>query len=739
MVFDRFAERLEGAAEELSQHDEEEPEPRSVDNSVTTVTLPGYDQHRPESRDMERHWELFKTVPVVREPIRAFSSEVIAPGYWVDAGSDSAREDLEDWLESACIIEGEVDKDFRELVKKASIQREARGTALVEKVYAESDEDGEERKLYGFKLINPETVKVYTKPGQTVLLPPDATVPDSEDVKTNDRGETAAYVQFDNGLSRYDEVDEVRFTREDIIKLTRDADVGSVFGVSRIQAVADRVEALEQKLENNDKAIESLAYPFWLFKFGTEDQPWQPKEIREFMENHSRSEFTPGMKQGVQGNVDIDTISGDVADIQEYLQFDIDWIMSEMPLPKYALGGFEENINQFVSRSQETRVEKQLEEARQEIQAEWNPVLKEKAEEMGHDPEEVELKFGKSPEQKEKELEEEKRKQEIQNAGDENGSDGGSSDSSDEGTDTTRPPASSEQDGDQAAQRANAWDTDVAELADPRFVSVHDQRSNLAGISEEVLLDFRDRLLDRLEDEADNAIDLETQGHIRRKADQLERIADSEYRKTMRSIDIEDSAYDDVQTIVEETLAKLEGRHESLSGGSRVVERQMAQSSAQQFSADVERVAEDMMEDVRVQFRRALNRGERPGEARQRVEDRYDDGKLANRSELIAHMTTHGAIEEAKLQQFEASEEIVGVKPISTCSENTTPICENLAGCDGDPAIVRFDSEKGVSEQLTDAAYDDQLHEGFNPLPSAPPWHYGCSTQFVGLTEEDLE
>jgi hypothetical protein len=62
------------------------------------------------------------------------------------------------------------------------------------------------------------------------------------------------------------------------------------------------------------------------------------------------------------------------------------------------LGAFESDVNQFISRSQSARLERQLDDARQEIQDEWTPVVKEKAEELGYDSEEVEeLVIGEDP------------------------------------------------------------------------------------------------------------------------------------------------------------------------------------------------------------------------------------------------------------------------------------------------------------------------------------------------------
>lgn len=423
-----------------------EPEPRSVEKNLSSVRSGSVDQHTIDKKKLERYWDLYKEVPIIRNPIRSFASEVVAPGYYVETDNEELKEDLEEWLHNSAIIDGEIDKDFRHLLKKATIQREVKGSAMAEKVM---DDEGN---LYGFKLIRPETVRAFTLPGQSMLVPPNADLDGDEDggyfagrdYYTTESGEAAAYVQLTSSFNNYDgnKSGYIAFTRDKVIKLTRDADTGEVFGTSRLRAVEDRLESLLKKLDDNDKAIESVAHPYMLFKMGTGDQgPWAPEKIEQLAREHEQEQYEPGLKQFVQGDVDVEQISGDVADINSFLNFDVNWIISEMPLPKYALGGFEEDVNQFVSRSQETRIEKQIQEAREEIQDEWTPILEEKAEEMDYNPDEVEgLVIGEDPEEFTlADLQEQKEISNNQNEGE-------------GGTDFSRPEASSEKEGEEQDQ-----------------------------------------------------------------------------------------------------------------------------------------------------------------------------------------------------------------------------------------------------------------------------------------------
>lgn len=434
-----------------------EPDARSVDNHPSvrdnkysrTARMGTADKHFPNKKKLDRYWQIYQEVPIIRQPIRSFASEVVSPGYYVDAEDEDLKEELEEWLSSSSIVDGEVGKDFSILLKKAQIQREVKGTSLCEKV---STEDGG---LYGFKLMRPETVRAFTKPGQTVLLPPDYDPDEAEeqsdglmerlikeqDFYENDQGEVAAYVQLDDFISKQDEGYYIPFTRDEVIKLTRDTDTGEIFGESRITAVEDRLNSLLKKLDDTDKSIESTASPLQLFKFGVgENGPWPPEKIASFMNEHDQSEFEAGMKQGVQGDVTVEEYGGEVPPVEQFLNWDLNWIISDMPMPKYALGGYESDVNQFVSRSQSARLENQKKEARTEISNEWTPVLKDKAEELDYDPEDVNaLVIGEDPSDmgledvlRQEGVDEDKVK-EISNS--ENGP---------SGENTTRPPASTE-------------------------------------------------------------------------------------------------------------------------------------------------------------------------------------------------------------------------------------------------------------------------------------------------------
>jgi hypothetical protein len=109
--------------------------------------------------------------------------------------------------------------------------------------------------------------------------------------------------------------------------------------------------------------------------------------------------FHPGMKQGVRGDVEVTTISGEVADIAEYLNFDIRWIMSAMPMPMFVLGSFmSATVGQVAGIAQQQDINRQIKEARRELEEEFTPVVRKVAMQQGIDEERVKrlfIKFGK--------------------------------------------------------------------------------------------------------------------------------------------------------------------------------------------------------------------------------------------------------------------------------------------------------------------------------------------------------
>ncbi|WP_254547497.1 hypothetical protein [Halomarina pelagica] len=344
------------------------------------------DRTPPPRGEIERYWRQYRSVPLLRAPINQFADDVVEHGYRVTADDNDTQAFLEEWCASAAVLNGERGRDLGDLLHQVPKQAKAKGSALIE--HAPLDTDPET--IGGLALIAPETITYYTRPDMDLLVQPDDT--DLEHVKLTEDGEAAAYVQYDTRHYSGDET-ENRLTADDVTKIVNDPDVGDIFGLSAIEPVSPRVEGVRKKLQDNEQAIESMAYGQWFFAFKptvVDDTlvEWDEDAIDDVMDEIE--DVRPGDQIGLDGDIDVTNVPGEVADILGNLEFDVNYILSAMPAPTYAVG-FEENINQFVVDGQETRHETRVEQFRQRLAAALTPVLRTVAEQHGYDPAGVRL------------------------------------------------------------------------------------------------------------------------------------------------------------------------------------------------------------------------------------------------------------------------------------------------------------------------------------------------------------
>jgi hypothetical protein len=698
-----------------------------------------FDRTEPDHDAMRKYWRQFETTPFVRKSITSFARQVMEPGYYIQARGleEDQLTELDKWLTKAAIIEGETGQDFRQLAKKLIIQMEVRGTGFVEKAPSKDDSDD----LAGLKLINAETMEAVTRPGQSILLQSDD-IDEYDDAPEAESGGAAAWLQDlgetetffatpisgrNRGVDNDKDDDfKIGFREDEIIKIARDADAGELFGTSRLEAVSDRIEGLRQKLCDNDDAIASKAYPLWLFLFGTEDNPWEADDINEFMRSHEMENFHSGMKQGVRGDVDVKTVSGEVADIADALNFDINWIMSVMPVPMYMLGAFQEGaqVGQFGGIAQQQEMQRQIKDTRREIEEKFTPVIREVAEQMGMNEDAVEtlrLKVGSpgepQPETPAREnviryVPKDQRDPSPQQDGQSPGNDGLPSGVGDR--DALPPdmqneiqpdnPESSESPQD-APEEAGAqlWHSDQG-LAELGVAS----DSRLSDAIYEAMVATRDETLQNVGSKFENAPMFA--------ASSFEQEANSVLREQMSRGRFRDQVKPVVEELVEDDNSSS-----------------FTQSnSVKFFTQNVENATEDALEEMlrlmRIQVRRGANNGEELDNVLDRVKNKYNDAKLRERAELIAHMESKNIAETVALQQYERDPDVIGVRVSN--DDPSTPLTQSLAG-----AEAYFD-DGDIQSQLAGATRDEFLQKGFDPLPTTPPFHFNDTTTLEPIFED---
>ena len=390
---ERLRERSSQLSEALLGHGSPSPQTKVYTGDYAHYTIER-EQHRvkPDTGNLERFWKIYQASPLVHTSINIFADDVIAPGARVQADDEELEAELTQWKRNAAIIGGESHRDLDELLYLKVIQEQVRGTALAEAVPTKENIDD----LYGFRLVNPSTVVTYTYESQPVLIRPNED--EIEDVYRTDRGEAAAYGQWDDGaLAGPFNRETVYLSQNDVIKLVRDPDTHDIFGNSTIAPVSEEIEELHRMLEDIGEAVHSKAYPHWMFQLGEPSGDpqnprkgvWPEEEIKNFRDQHRDGNWSTGQKDFVPGDADVEVIDSDVPEIEDLLEEYIELILSAMPVPKAKLG-FANDINRDIVKQQIPQYERRVRSKRRELESAFLPMFKRKARELGYDDEAVE-------------------------------------------------------------------------------------------------------------------------------------------------------------------------------------------------------------------------------------------------------------------------------------------------------------------------------------------------------------
>lgn len=339
----------------------------------------------------------YDTTPLLSAPIDQMESDVVADGWRVKADDDRTQEFLEMWGKQCAIVAGEPNKDIIELIALWSKVLDIYGDALTENVPALERPDA----IAALKMIPPATMSYHTLPGSEMLLQPGHT---EYAPYTTQQGDAAAYTQYSKDANELwtdgdgQQLDPRHFSFEQITRSVRNPDPGSVTGKSAIEQVSEQVEMLKHHFRNDEVAIESSAWKqiFVGFKPLIERLP-NGVEIRELSEEakgHIESNIESAEPGEVVtydgGGMDIQEVSGDVADIVDRYNFFVDYVLAAMPAPKYSVG-FEKNINQFVTERQEIEHNQRVVQRKEKAARTFTPVFERIATQHGYDPSGIEF------------------------------------------------------------------------------------------------------------------------------------------------------------------------------------------------------------------------------------------------------------------------------------------------------------------------------------------------------------
>ena len=383
--------------------------------------------------EIDEYHQLYRDEPIIRANINRFVRDVVKPGVRVQAeddateayfmGGDEAPEGAPDggFLDNAAVLAGERHKPFLPFLSTTVVQKWTRGTALIELLKdadapVASDVDGERfPRISGFKHIRPETVSARTYANTNILIDPEDTEAVDTEKEITERGEAAAYVQFDERSilgrrGRFDDDDGIPLSQNDVVKEVLNPDIGGdesteqgVFGTSILEAVAEDAEEYREIKRDRARAIKTKAYGVWSAQFNTEitetPDPNEPDILEEWSEGeqddwvNNIGDIGPGDIIGHDGSIDLDAWEPQVPELDSTLKHYVNDILGPLPAPKYATA-FGEDVANHVSDRQENVYEDTIEQERRYQERIWSSAFRELARRHPDlDPEGIEVKI----------------------------------------------------------------------------------------------------------------------------------------------------------------------------------------------------------------------------------------------------------------------------------------------------------------------------------------------------------
>lgn len=367
---------------------------RSSRSRGSQLSRPGVDVDvRPPPTGITRDWQrYYRGFSFTQAALKLFDEMVIEPGYSISCEIDGETDEdmktaLELWADNCVIHAGEPHHDLIHLLKQLPSKRRGKPAAFIEKVGTEDDPDV----LAGLMLLDPSTVTMYTRENQTLLVQPKDTIGDPEHPRTPG-GEPAAFVQYDSesltGSSGFDR-DSIPFAADDVVKLTWDPDDGHVWGSTIWEAIGWAIDGLLEVIHDREASIRMAGWPHRIYS-----GDWTQDEANEFADAHEKGESSAFEKEDEdadsfagrvdyvpEGSVEIETVTGDVPDLDSTIRDYIEAIFSPLPVSKLKIA-YEEDINQFVAEPQMEKDDRYIDSERRYLERKFEPIFQEKADEL---------------------------------------------------------------------------------------------------------------------------------------------------------------------------------------------------------------------------------------------------------------------------------------------------------------------------------------------------------------------
>ena len=358
------------------------------EQSKTSRSRTGVDVSVPQEHLNTRYNEYVKTKPLVKAPLLIFNDAVAEPGWMVEAKIDGESDEdmteaLELWGQNCVVHAQEPGHDIAKLVEQIPEKRRAKGTIFIEKASTR----GDSQSIGGLMMLDPASVKVFSRENQPILIQPDDDVP-PDHPRTED-GKAAAYVQYHDSLGFKDK-ESIAFSADEILKITYDPEEGSAFGTPLWVTIRDNIDRLTQMLEDRGASIRMNVQPWRTIS----NENWTYEEANRFLKKHFDGDVSTwlesdskkkntfaGRVDAIPHQIDVEEHSADVPDIDDAIMDEVRAIFSVMPVSRY-LVAYEERINQFVVEPQKERDDRDADKERNVIREYLEPVFQEKADEL---------------------------------------------------------------------------------------------------------------------------------------------------------------------------------------------------------------------------------------------------------------------------------------------------------------------------------------------------------------------
>lgn len=359
------------------------------ETSRTYSSHQGVDVSVPPKHLTTRYNEYIQTEPLVKGALTIFNDSVTEPGWMVDAEIDDEtdeemQEALELWGKNCAVHAHEPGNDIETLIEQIPEKRRGKGTIYIEKAAARGDENS----LGGLLFLPPETVKVYSRENQPILIQPTDTVP--PDHPRTESGEAAAYVQYDEKLDGYEDKDPIAFSANDVLKIVYDPAEGAAHGTPMWVTIREHIDRLNQLLSDRGASIRINGHPWRTIS----NEHWSYKEAEKFLSAHFSGDISTwqesttkdqdtfaGRMDAIPHNIEVDEHTGSIPDIDDAIMDEVQQIFSILPVSRYLIA-YEEGINQFVVEPQERKDERNAVKERHIIREYIEPVFEQKGDEL---------------------------------------------------------------------------------------------------------------------------------------------------------------------------------------------------------------------------------------------------------------------------------------------------------------------------------------------------------------------